>query len=324
MKNKLLPCLLLSLLSCNTVYADDNSENLPWLTGPLLAPPSLTMPAGKTNIEPFLFITNTFGKYNNHWSATNVADKITTSPVLFIVQGLSKHFDIQASIPYIMNASQQQFASGIGDVGAGLGFQALNQKTGSWRPDLRLVLQETFPSGRYENLNPNKKGTDAIGAGSYQTAIQANFGKLVKFKGEHYLNTTLSFSYIIPSAVKIRGFNTYGGGFNTNGTLMYGNVFITDLAFEYTLTEHWVPAVDMVYSVSSNTNKFSGTAGTTASGGSIAATTSQPGFQQISLAPAIEYNFSSHLGLIVGSWFTIAGKNSGQFASAVAALNYVS
>ena len=40
-----------------------------------------------------------------------------------------------------------------------------------------------------------------------------------------------------------------------------------------------------------------------------------PPAAQFSLAPAIEYNWSSDIGIIFGPWFTIAGRNAVQLVS---------
>ncbi len=47
-----------------------------------------------------------------------------------------------------------------------------------------------------------------------------------------------------------------------------------------------------------------------------------PTSAQFSIAPAIEYNWNANIGIIFGSWFTLAGKNSTQFTSGVFAFNY--
>lgn len=41
------------------------------------------------------------------------------------------------------------------------------------------------------------------------------------------------------------------------------------------------------------------------------------------LAPAVEYNFNSRVGLIVGTVFTAAGRNASATLVPVAALNMV-
>jgi hypothetical protein len=47
-----------------------------------------------------------------------------------------------------------------------------------------------------------------------------------------------------------------------------------------------------------------------------------PSTSLLTLAPAIEYNFTQTIGVIVGSWFTLKGRNANRFVSAAAALNY--
>ena len=63
----------------------------------------------------------------------------------------------------------------------------------------------------------------------------------------------------------------------------------------------------------SNKNRFSGKKGGSAP---IA-----PSSEQISMAPALEYNFNANVGIIGGAWFSVAGRNSTQFISWVLALN---
>src|SRR3984957_18538088 len=42
---------------------------LPWLTGPLLAPSGHVIPLGHYNIEPYLFANVNTGVYNAHWKS---------------------------------------------------------------------------------------------------------------------------------------------------------------------------------------------------------------------------------------------------------------
>ena len=316
MQKKLLICCSVASLISSYSYAatdQDSALGLPWMTGPLLAPSGHTLAAGHTNVEPYLFVTDSFGTYTRKWARHNTPTTITVNPTAVITQGLSRHFDFQAAIPYVYNHKSGQSSAFFADISTTLGYQLLEQNKANWMPDLRLTLQETFPTGEYNDLNPAKKGTDATGAGSYQTSFGANFQKTWQFNSR-YLRSRLSFIYTIPSSIKLTGVDAYGGSAATNGTLTYGNKFVTDLGFEYTLTNNWVPALDIVYEVSGNKNSFSGTPGTS--------TPSKPGGDQVALAPAMEYNFSQNLGIIAGVWFTVAGKNTADFVSGVFALNY--
>lgn len=287
----------------------------PWFTGPLLAPAGVTIPKGHTNIEPYFFYTDSFGVYSSNWQVVRTPSSKTISPTMIISQGLADRLDAQASIPYNYNYNSTDSYHSFGDVSFLLGFQAIASDT--W-PNLRITVGETFPTGHYNNLSSIHSGVEATGAGSYQTGFAANFQKVFRVFSGRVLRTRLSLAYTIPSSVHVTGFNSYGGGFGTNGTVNPANRFSVDAGLEYTLTQHWVPALDVVFAHASS-GTFRGIPGVTATGGvpSNAGMT----YDVISLAPAIEYNFTSRIGVIAGAWFSVTGKNTSNFASGVVALN---
>lgn len=325
MKNKSVKInLLKSLLLLVTVslafpiYADDNSNSDPWLTGPLLAPAGETVPQGHVNIETYMFYTDDYGIYNSRSKITHIPVATSLSPTLDFSYGLTSWMDMDIVAPYYFNSSEGAHSNGIGDMGLGVGFQILKDKPGAWMPSLRLTLQETFPTGSFKNLDPNDNGSDAMGAGAYQTNVSANFQKGFQFGNGKYLSSRLSFSYTLPTYANVSSFNAYGGVANTHGQVKLGSVFTTDLGLEYTLTRHWAPALDIVYTTNQK-NNFSGNPGTTSSG--LPANMSFESGESLSLAPAMEYNFNEHVGVIAGSWFSVYGHNKPSFVSGVAALN---
>lgn len=291
----------------------------PWMTGPLLAPAGHTIPKGHFNMEPYVFFTDNFGIYNHGWKLLRTPETYTVSITPVLTWGLTDSIDMQITAPYNINWKQGQENNDYGDFTLQFGFQLLNQREGSLTPDLRVSLQESFPSGRFRNLNPGFLGTDATGAGSYQTAVGLNFQKVIHFYAEHYLRTRLSLTYTVPTNVKLRGFTSYGGAKDTEGTLNPANQFSADLAFEYTLTENWVPVFEVLF-VERAPSKFNGNPGLNEKG--LPPTIGHGEVDQISLAPAIEYNFSGNLGIIAGIWFTILGRESQSFVSGVIAINY--
>src|SRR5690606_33928892 len=103
-------------------------------------------------------------------------------------------------------------------------------------------------------------------------------------------------------------FNSYGGGFGTKGRVHPGGSFQADFGLEVALTQNWVLANDLVYTFQ-NATHFSGNPGTVSPGGAPASVRS-PYSDNLSLAPAIEYNFNSNLGLLVGTQFSVYGRNS--------------
>ncbi len=309
------------IFCCFSIKAvpDPDYLGLPWMTGPLLAQAGHTLPAGHSNYEPYLFVTDTFGVFDTNGKKQQISPVIKTTPAMVFTQGLTSFMDLQVIADYSFINSAANNYSGIGDPTVFLGFQAFVEDKQGWRPDLRFTISEEFPVGRYQNLNPINGGIDAIGAGSYQTGIGANFQKTFLIKQTYYLRARLTFLYVIPSSPKVSNANTYGGGTGTDGIIDIGNIFNIDGSIEFAITKNWVPALDIVYAYQAK-SQFSGTLGTTSSG--AAAMVGGVSAQVFSLAPAIEYNFSRKLGIIAGAWFSVYGKNTANFAAAVMAVNY--
>lgn len=297
--------------SSKTVWAG------PWFTGPLLAPAGHTIPRGHSNLEIYGFNTINEGIYTKNWKLIHVPHSESLVGLPIFSHGLTDKLDVQYSLPYVYNKNQGASAQGIGDTSVTLGYQLLEQKDSKWRPDLRVTLQEVIPTGRFETLNPLNNGTDATGLGSYQTGVAFNFQHL-KPIGTHYLRTRLSLNYLKPSRVSVRGLSSFGGTADTMGSVDPGSLFTTDLAAEFTVTQNWVAVMEGYYATRAATG-FNGIIGNDATGmpGSIG----HGDIEEITLAPAIEYNFSPNVGVIAGPWFTVKGRETTEFISYVLALN---
>ncbi len=278
----------------------------PWWTGPLLAAAGRTIPPGHINIEPYGFFT----LYPQHYR------NVETVP--FITIGVTNFIDMQTSLPFDYSWDQGQSGYGIADYSLGAGFQIMKEEENNYVPYVRLTLQEIFPTGRFQNLNANKLGTDQTGTGAYQTAAALNFQKTFEFK-DHYLRARLNLITAYASNVIVHGVNAYGGGPDTVGKVSPGSSYTADVAFEYTLTQNWVPVFEVVYAESRSTS-FNGNPGLTPAG--VVSGVGGGGGRQVSLAPAIEYNFSPNVGIIGGVWFSVSGKPASQFTAFTVALNY--
>ncbi len=282
----------------------------PWFTGPLLAPAGKTIPKGHFNFEPYGFYTE--------YAAPPTFKNVEVNPVISV--GINSFMDFQASVPYDYSWLHEQHGRGIGDFSLGLGFQALIQKKGNFLPDLRIVLQETLPTGRFENLSPIKMGTDQTGIGAYQSVISFNFQRLFTVGKKHYLRSRVSLAGVFASSVHVEGFNTFGGDEATMGIVHPGNVYSADVAAEFTLTQNWVAVMEALYLHGNSTGFTANIGGITPSG--AAGAVGGKGGDSASLAPAIEYNFTPTLGVIGGVWFTVTGPHAAKFISSAIAINY--
>ncbi len=301
--------------------APSADEDLPWFVGPLLAGGGNTVEPGHINIETYLFATNAYGIFNAEGKTVhNMNNFYTVTPTASIGIGVTKFMDFNATIPYVFNHTDGHTNQGAGDATFGLGFQLFKGvKNNFWHPSVRAVVSETFPTGNFEGLDPDELGTDSTGRGAYQTSFALNFQHAWQLSETKYFNDRLSLGYSLPASSEVQGVNAFGGNNETSGREHLGDQFSADLGLEYTLTKHWVPALDILYTANGKST-FAGVPGTNAEG--LPAIQNGPSGEELSLAPAMEYNFNSHWGVIAGPWFSVAGRNAAQFNSAVVAVNY--
>jgi hypothetical protein len=289
----------------------------PWYAGPLLTPSAHILPPGQFLIQPYVFFTTDYGKFDQHGKSHHIPHIHTLKVFNAFQVGIIDWMDGVIGLQAVRNTQKGHCASGFGDMSVSLGFELLNEAP--YIPALLFGVQETFPTGRYQHLNPKKGGIDAIGAGSYQTTLSLNTSKVFWWFSLHPMAMRLSLSYDIFSDVHVKGFNAYGGGKGTDGTVNPGNNFSLDYGYEFSFTQRWVFALDFVYSYTSRTT-FKGRRGMDAAGGHNVV--GGPFSDQISLAPALEYNPSPNLNFLAGAWFSVWGRNSLNFVSAVLSLVY--
>lgn len=314
--------LLLFLLAPILLLSREGPEDLipsrtpipydPWFTGPLLAPTPVNMKPGHPAIEPSITFFCTYGIYDSSWKLEKQDNTWSINPLVDFQFGITDNTGIEIIASTITNIKEGKNSTHFQDTLILFGYQVSNDQKDSWVPDCRIFLQELFPSGKYDRLDPNKQGLDLTGEGSYQTGPAIAFRKLF-YLTNHFFSLRWSVSYLFPSKVKVHGFNAYGGGFNTSGKIRPGQTLIAFLSGEYSINQHWVFAFDTEFFYQRKSSSFSGNPGTVATG--EVAQIGLPSSTQISFAPEIEYNFNPSSGLIFGAWFTIAGKNSSAFAA---------
>lgn len=301
------------------VFMQQMAVASPWFTGPLLAPAGRTIPRGHTNFELYaLSILNT-GQFNESGQVVKIPLFKTALANPIFSHGLTDWMDVQFSTSYAFNSTLGKHYNRLTDSSAGIGLQLLEQKNSRIKPNLRLVIQEVFPTGKFEHLNPLLLGTDSTGLGSYQTQIAFNFQHLAQVYKNHYLRTRLSLSHLYTSSVKVHGLSSYGGSTETQGAIKPGEENDAVLAFEYTLTQNWV-AVMEGYISKGNATRFNGIL-TIGNLGSPLPNIGSGDYYEEALTPAMEYNFSQNIGLIAGVWFPLRGKNTADYTTYVVALN---
>ncbi|HSX26698.1 MAG TPA: hypothetical protein VLE89_06800 [Chlamydiales bacterium] len=294
----------------------------PWLTGPLLASSAYAVPIGHYYIEPYIYAVANSAIYDHEWNAVEIDTLWNFSLQPYIQIGLTPWMDFQISPTLFYNFREGGGANWAwGDLPIGLDMMLFQRGKNAtdWLTAVKISLKEILPTGKYQNLNPKKLRTDIGGQGSWNTSFLLVWGQLVHISGKIFFDTRLNLQYSLPAPVHVKGFNSYGGGYGTNGTVYPAQNFEVDLGMELTLTQNWVLAMDIVGLWSGRT-RFKGTLGSRPDG--TPAIIGPGSAVQYSLAPAIEYNWSQNIGIIAGSWFTVAGRNSLKFSSGIIAFSY--
>lgn len=292
----------------------------PWYTGPIVTASPSMMPVGQGNMQPYLFIADNYAAFNEDRESIGLPSNLVQVKGQYVLQtGVSETTDFIIVPGGIASWQSGQFGGGFLDLSATYGFLVHSQTR--YTPQVKFQITETFPTGKYQNLSFNGLMLNATGAGCYSTQFGLIFGKLFFWTTQHPFNTRLFFGYQVSTSVHVENFNAYGGGFKTRGTVHPGNNFQADLGLELSLTEKWVLATDIVYTATNRTT-FSGHPGFTDIGEHTPASVGSGYNDNLSIAPAIEYNWSSSAGFIGGAWFSVYGRNSLNFAQAVLSITY--
>lgn len=288
---------------------------VPWFTGSILPPSAVNAAPGHPIIAPIFAVTNTYGEYKDNWKLKGTTNTWGITPYLELLFGINNYIGIDIYVSSISNFKKGQNSTHLQDTIAMLGFQIAKDKPHTWIPDIRFLIQETFPTGSYQKLNPKKNGIDSTGLGSFQTGFNFIIQKLFSIQN-HFIKLKWTFNYLFPAPVHVKRFNAYGGGYGASGKVFPGQIAMFYFSGEYSLNQKWVLTFDTVFEYQGK-SRFSGNPGSMKNG--LEASVGKPLMLQFSFAPQIEYNLSPSSGLLFGSWLTLFGKNSPAFATILGA-----
>lgn len=322
MRMRLLICIL-SLLPALPIFAvstqshvlleEDPNLQVPWFTGPLLTPSASVIPFGHVNFQPYIYFIPFTATYNERWHKVAQPNFYSMLSQNFVMIGIAPRIEFRFIPQLFYQFTQGVRSTEIGDLPIALGFQLLNDSPYNWTPAIKLSVKNICPTGRYQKLNPKKLGTDGAGAGSWTPSISLGVSKLFFLSNGKFFSLRGYAEYATPCRTSVKGVNVYGGTFDTDGKVYPGNTLICEMGMELSITRNWVFAADINYT-HKNKTKFFGNAGTFGIVG-------RPSSEQVSFAPAIEYNWNINVGIITGAWISLAGRNSSCFRSAVTAIN---
>lgn len=296
-----------------------------WWTGPLLAASPGTLPQGHFLIEPYVFDAISRGHYANDGTRHSGPHANNFGSQSYVLYGLADRVSVGLIPRFGFNEPGEGRSSskvGVGDLTVQAQYGLTRFEEGSWIPTTAVVFQETLPTGKYDRLGD--RPADGLGSGAYSSTLSLYSQYLFWMPNGRILRMRFDVSYSICGSANVRDVSVYGTAEGFKGRARPGNSAVIDAAWEYSLTHNWVLALDVVYQHDSSTH-LSGLDRHSPGVGlppTPVELNSGPGHTW-SLAPAIEYNFNSRVGIIAGAKLTTAGRNATAVVIPVAAVNIV-
>lgn len=314
------PCPLAAQQDPQNSCVDRQSLDDAWWTGPMLAPSAATLPRGHFLIEPYLYDVTVQGRYDSKGTRRGASFSNGFGSLTYILYGVANKFSFGVIPTAGYNTESGTPSStgvGLGDVTLQGQYRLTQFHEGSWIPTASIAVQESLPTGRYDNLS---RASNGFGSGAMTTTValytQTYFwlpnGRILRMR----LNMTQSFS----GAAKVEGASVYGTDAGFLGHANPGDTSYVDASWEYSVTKKWVLALDATYRYQGNTFVK----------GIDTSTPNQPAVQfntgfnnAVGLAPAVEYSWKHNLGVLLGVRLIPIGRNTNATVTPAVAVNYV-
>jgi hypothetical protein len=311
-------------LACSTAAADSverQSMADAWWTGPIIAAGAGTLPQGHFLVEPYVYDAIAYGRYDTDGNRRSIADAHSYGSLTYLLYGLADRLTVGLIPTFGFNKSASGESSGIevGDLTLQAQYRLTQFAPGNWLPTTSVVVQQSLPTGKYDRLGEHP--ADGLGSGATATTIALYSQYYLWLSNGRILRTRLNVSRTFAGDTGVDGVSVYGtpGGFH--GRARPGDSYSITSSWEYSATRNWVAALDVLYQRD----------GSTRVRGSIVGSSPQPAdFRQdsgsshrLGLAPAVEFNWNEHVGVIVGARWFGAGRNTTASITPVAAINIV-
>jgi hypothetical protein len=284
-----------------------------WWTGPLLAAGATPLPRGRWLIEPYLFDVKTSARYDADGTRRDTATSDFIGSQSYVLYGVTDRFTA-GLIPRFgftdVDGAPDSSGIRVGDLTVQLQYGLTRFREGSRVPTTSLVLQQTLPTGKHDRLGDRL--SDGNGAGAHTTSLALHSQSYFWMPNGRILRARLNLGYAFSNEPSVEDESVYGTPRGFRGHAAPGDAVSINAAAEYSVTRNWVLAFDAYYQHDEPTRVRGN--GLDASSGSS---------WHLALAPAVEYNLSATVGVIVGARWIAAGRNASASITPAIALNMV-
>ncbi len=280
-----------------------------WWTGPMLAPNATTLPRGHLLIEPYLY--DVISAHSNGLGSLTyinygLRDRVTVG--LIPTAGFN-----------VANSGPSSSSIELGDLTVQGQYRLAKFHEGSWVPTTSVVLQETLPTGKYDQLGDQPNG---LGSGAYTTTLALYTQTYFWLPNGRILRMRFDASQAYSSNVNVQDVSVYGTAAGFRGNARPGSSFLADSSWEYSATRKWVLAIDITYRHNWNTH-VSGYNVDSGSGQSPSVLLNSGSAEVFAFAPAVEYSWKSSLGVLLGTRVIPPSHNTHATVTPAVAINYV-
>lgn len=268
-----------------------------WWTGPVVANSPAPMPQGHFYVESYLFDVRADGN-DGFGSQTYLLYGMTDRWTIGLRPSFGyTHLDKGGSSTHI----------GVGDLTLHAQYALTTLDPDRRVPAIALAIEESLPIGRYDGLD---RVTNGFGNGAYTTTLGIYAQQVFWMPSGRILRGRINIGGSFSSRAAVHDLSVYGTSAGFDGKARPGTSLSFDNAWEYSLTSNWVLATDFYYRHDEPTSirDANGTHRTSS-------------FDTFALVPAIEYNWSSRIGVIVGARYIAARGNNARSLTPVVALS---
>ena len=290
----------------------------------MLAPSANTLSRGHILAEPYLFDVTTQGFYDANGVRRSAPHANGFGSLTYLLYGLTN----KVSVGLIPTGGYNQVSNGPNSSGIELGDLTVQ---GQYRlhlfhessriPTTSIAVQETFPTGRYDQLG--SRPSNGFGAGAYTATVALYTQTFFWLPNHRILRTRLNLTQAFSSTADVHGVSVYGTGNGFNGRANPGSAFFLDSSWEYSLTRKWVPAIDITYRHQGNTPVAGNNILDSSSPYPPEVRLNSGSSDAFGLAPAIEYSWKASIGVLLGVRIIAAGRNTSDTITPAIAINYV-
>jgi hypothetical protein len=243
----------------------------------------------------------------------------------YLISGVAKRLALGVIPTFGFNTVQHGPSSshvGAGDVTLLGAYELTRFNEGSRMPATSFVLQETLPTGRYDRLGNNP--SDGFGAGAYTTSLSLYSQTYFWLPNGRILRSRLDASWAFSSRPSVHDASVYGTQTGFRGRVSPGDNVFVSASLEYSMTRRWVLAADLGYGENGVTSVIGHnvlTQNDSQTSGDIR--TGIASNAALSVVPAVEFNLTANLGVILGVRKTFPCRNSTATLTPVMAINFV-